>query len=360
MADVSTETPASVSALPPLKTRIWGHHHTTALIAGGIIANNAFDDVYFSFDQYGRNPAKTPRDGILEPGKYWLQLNSITDSLSSTPKAIAEGMATTTYPPYTARYSPPGSRCGGKPLLFISDINIGLEKCHLIPEAQQEWFMRNEMHGDAQASAVHKIQDPANIMMLLSHLNLAFDRSVFVITPKPSTSFSSSASRLTSTTPSTLTVPSTSTTSPTSENKPQSNAFVTHVISATPEACDLTELYHNRSIQDFLRTTSVRELRIVDGEQYISKSLTGQYFAELREERVENVNRSRKRRRGSGDQDGEPTDDDDTDEGDVYGERWGRRCANLHRQLSALNNFDVIRERSTSPDSWDGGPDSFP
>ncbi|KAI1130948.1 hypothetical protein F5Y10DRAFT_234733 [Nemania abortiva] len=378
---------------PSSKLRIWGHHHATALIAGGIIANNAFDDVYFSFDQYGQTPVKTPRDGILEPGIYWLQLNSIAGSPSSTPKAseykypIVASFADWSFPhgklpkEWQQPHTPPtqqdadlstalqaADRC------FLTDINIGLERCHLIPEAQLQWFMRNKMYRYAQASPEHKIQDPANIMLLLSNIHWAFDRPLFVIVPKPSTSFSSIASPSTPNAPLMSIAPSTPTASPKSENKPQPYAFVSHVISGTSEARDFTDLYHNRSIQpkyfdtlkreflfarfawalfpylqDFVQTTSLRELIIADGNHYVSKSLTGQQFAKLREDRGESINGSRKRRN----HDEEPTDEDF-----IYEERWRWRCASRERQLSDYDYQDINRGWPTNRDISPLSPDS--
>ncbi|KAI1157949.1 hypothetical protein F5B18DRAFT_643060 [Nemania serpens] len=392
---------------PSNKIRSWGHHHATALTACGIIANNAFDDVYFSLDQYGQNPIKTPRDSILVPGDYWLQLNSIT---GRKPKAPATG-STSSLPipvPRASEYkypivpsfadwsfphgrlpkeweqphAPPTQQDAGLPIAdqvanrcFLTDINIGLEKCHLIPQAQLEWFMRNGMYRYAQPSLVHKIQDPANILLLLSNLHWAFDRLLFVIIPKPSTVFSSLASPSTSTAPSISTAPSASTASLTSDNKPQPYAFVTHVISATPEARDLTDLYHNRSIQskyfntlkreflfarfawalfpylrDFVQNASLRELIIADGDNYVSKSVTGKEFAQLRENRGESINGSRKRRGGLSNQDGEPTDEDYIYEDDAYEERWKRRSASRERRLCDYDYEDVTRGRSRHRD----------
>lgn len=52
----------------------FGLHHRTALTAGAIIANNAFDRAYFTHDQAGRKRVDVPLDCLLEPGDYWLQL----------------------------------------------------------------------------------------------------------------------------------------------------------------------------------------------------------------------------------------------------------------------------------------------
>ncbi|KAI0533552.1 hypothetical protein GGR58DRAFT_486156 [Xylaria digitata] len=343
------------------QTRIWGHHHATALIAGGIIANNAFDDVYFSHDRYGKTPITTSRDGILEPGHYFLQLNSIAGGINHTPATPSPSSTTPTYtatdryrypivPSFTdwqfphgklpkewqQPHSPPDhkdtdpetDRC------FLTDIRIGLEKSHLIPSAQLEWFNRNEMGDYCEISTTNDINDPANKMLLMANIHWAFDRPLFVIVPKPSSGFSGSDSP-------------TSTSLPTSKNKPQQYAFVTHVISTVPEARDFTDLCHNRSMQPkyfnmlrreflfarfawalflylrkFIQVSTARlELIIVDEDNYVSKSITGKQFAKLRETSGESINGSRKRR-GLSNQDGELNDEDD-----AYEERRRRRIA---------------------------------
>ncbi|KAI1114914.1 hypothetical protein F5Y14DRAFT_412418 [Nemania sp. NC0429] len=376
---------------PSSKIRTWGHHHATALIACGIIANNAFDDVYFSIDQYGQNPIKTPRDGILEPGEYWLQLNSITGrkhespatSLPSTQPSYmppASGYKYPIVPSFTdwpfphgrlpkeweQPHTPPTHQDRDLPTAdqvanrcFVTDTNIGLEKCHLVPQAQLKWFMRNGMWRYARRSSAQRIHDPANILLMLGHLRWAFDRPLFVILPKPSTVTSTgpsaSAAPLALAAPSTSPTPSTSTASLTSENKAQTYAFVTHVISGDPEARDLAALYHNRAIQskyfntlerreflfarfawalfpylrDFVQNTSLREFIIVDGDNHVSRSVTGEEFATMRENRGESIDWPRKRRRSSSSRDEELTGEDDIYD-DAFEERWKRRNDNLY------------------------------
>lgn len=53
-----------------------GLHHRTVLTAGAIIGDNAFDRAYLTCDRAGRDRVDTitPLDGLLKPGKYWLQL----------------------------------------------------------------------------------------------------------------------------------------------------------------------------------------------------------------------------------------------------------------------------------------------
>ncbi|KAI1120925.1 hypothetical protein F5Y10DRAFT_257429 [Nemania abortiva] len=363
---------------PSSQTRTWGHHHATALIAGGIIANNAFDDVYFSHDRYGRTPITTPRDGILEPGHYWLQLNSIAGGMNHTPATrsssptpidkykypIVPSFTDWPFPhgelpkEWQQPHEPPDQQNTDQETdrCFLTDVKIGLEKGHLVPSAQLEWFNRNEMGDYCEISTTNDINDPANTMSLMANLYWAFDRPLFVIVPKPSTGSSSSGSP--------------------SRNKPQSYAFVAHAISTVPEARDFTNLYHNRSMQPkyfnilkreflfarfawalflYLRKfidrvdTAPLEVIIFEDDNYVSKSMTGKQFAKLRETRCESANRPRKQRRLSN-RDGEPNGEDYAYEDDTYQEGWRRRSASReswhsHSERDGYDYEDVNRGR---------------
>ncbi|KAJ8130724.1 hypothetical protein O1611_g2902 [Lasiodiplodia mahajangana] len=341
---------------PSSQTRTWGHHHATALIAGGIIANNAFDDVYLSHDRYGKTPITTPRDGILEPGNYWLQLNSIAGGISHTPGTrspsstpidkykypIVPSFTDWPFPhgklprEWQQPHEPPDQQDADQVIerCFLTDIKIGLEKAHLVPSAQAQWFNRNEMGNYCAISTTKEIHDPSNKMVLMANLHWAFDYPLFVIVPKPSASSSSLGS---------------------------SYAFVAHVLSSVPEALDFASLYHNRSMQpkyfnllkreflfarfawalfSYLRkfdqvSTTRLELILVEEDSYVSKSITGKEFAELRETRAESLNGSRKRRR-LGSQDGEPNDEDNVCEDDAYEERWRRRSESWPSDYSCV------------------------
>ncbi|KAI0554184.1 hypothetical protein F4679DRAFT_597313 [Xylaria curta] len=84
--------------------KTWGIHHGTVLIVGGIIANNAFGQVYLSHDRFGKNRIQTPNDGIVEPGRYWLQLKGheppldLPDDRGSTEPQAASGRTHTCTP----------------------------------------------------------------------------------------------------------------------------------------------------------------------------------------------------------------------------------------------------------------------
>ncbi|KAI0436399.1 hypothetical protein F4803DRAFT_232794 [Xylaria telfairii] len=74
---------------PSTQSRTSGLHHQTALTAAAIIANNAFGNVYFSYERYGEKPVKTPLNGILEPGDYFLQLRGYEPTKPIATSSIA-------------------------------------------------------------------------------------------------------------------------------------------------------------------------------------------------------------------------------------------------------------------------------
>ncbi|KAI1131162.1 hypothetical protein F5Y10DRAFT_287397 [Nemania abortiva] len=370
---------------PSSQDRTWGLHHGTLLIAGGVIANNAFSDVYFSHDQYGKQPVKTPRDGILQSGEYWMQLNSIaggmTDSrtsgqTSSTPLPSSMSPSTPTQEQYRypivpsftewrfphnelpkeweQPHNPPNEQDPDLPVpdsassgCYITDVQLGLERANILPATEVEWYRRNKMQRYSALTPRHTgIDDHSNKISLLAHLRWAFDRPLFVIIPKPSAGPPRSG-------PGSST--STSTISPTATAppyvKPQQYAFATHVLSDNDEASDFIDKYHNVSLQpkyfnalkrEFLFArfawalfphlapfvysfATVRNFIIVEGDNYVSRSMTGLGYVELREQRGRSENGSRKRRGSPTGQDGELADEDDVYEDDVYEERWRQR-----------------------------------
>ncbi|KAI1739646.1 hypothetical protein F4680DRAFT_466174 [Xylaria scruposa] len=257
------------------QNRTWGLHHGTVLIAGGIIAGNAFDDVYLSHDHWGKKPVKTPRDGILEEGQYYMQLNSIAGGMTDTSTTPPPSSSTTTleqyrypiFPSFEEWYlpknlpeewqqphNPPNEQTfnlpvpdyvSSRPRCYITDMQIGIKKAHLIPPSQAEWYMLNGFYHYSPISPGRTgINDQCNKISLSHHLHLAFDRSLFVIIPKPSAGSSSSGPQS-----STSTVLPTMTTSPTSNNNPQQYAFAVHVLSNDDEASGLIDNYHNLSLQ---------------------------------------------------------------------------------------------------------------
>ncbi|KAI1201854.1 hypothetical protein F5X97DRAFT_267954 [Nemania serpens] len=411
--NILLELPAiDYSVEPSSQVRTRGLHHGTAIIACGIIANNAFDDAYFSYDPHGKERVRTPRDSILKPGDYWLQLtgrepppgipNNGEGTESRAAGSGADGPATCSPSP-TPISTPKDDEYYKYPIVpsfrdwqfphdklpdewrrphrpppqpaltktrevadscFLTNLRIGLEKCHIIPSAQQAWFNQNEMGRYCRISTGITINDQANMLSLMANIQVAFDNRLFVIIPKPSASSLSSdfPSSPSIAEPPTLLPPK-----PTAESRPY--AFAAHILSTTPEACDFANLYHNVSIhtkyinavspeflftrfawalfsylRKFLRESTVsRHLVIMDKNKVHpgNKWMSSQQYKTFQATRGESASGSKRRRGGPSYQDGEPNDEDD-----AYEERWKRRSASRERECSDYDWDSSDRGRS--------------
>ncbi|GAP86892.1 putative conserved hypothetical protein [Rosellinia necatrix] len=380
---------------PSSQDRAWGLHHGTLLTAGGIVAGNAFSDVYFSHDQYGQQPVKTPRDGILESGRYWMQLDSIAGGMTNTratpatssvppPSSVSSSTATKEQYRYAVvpsfadwqfphdklpmeweqPHNPPDEQDPSLPVpdsvlsrCYITDVQIGLERAHILPASEIEWYQWNQMqHYSALTPGHTGIDHQSNKILLLAHLHWAFDRSLFVVVPKPSAGPSTPGPQS-----------STSTLSP--RIKRQQYAFAAHVLSDNNEASDFRDKYHNFPLQpkyskqfkhEFLfarfawalfpylthfvyrsDSATTRNFMVLEGDDYVSKSMTGLEYVNFREKRGQGKIGSRKRPGDSMNQNREPADEDDENDAykdDVYEERWGQRSASRERWLSRYDS----------------------
>ncbi|KAI1124951.1 hypothetical protein F5Y10DRAFT_19143 [Nemania abortiva] len=397
--DILLELPAVdyLVVEPSSQVRTWGLHHGTAIIACGIVANNTFDDIYFSYDLYGQQRVRTPRDGLLKPGDYWLQLTGREPPPDVAADSVAHISATCSPSPA------PGDKCYRYPIVpsfqdwqfphgklpyewqqphnppnpppptdqvanrcFLTDLQIGVEECHVIPSAQQKWFIQNQMRRYCHTSAGMKIDDKANMLSLMAHFRVAFDNHLFIIIPKPSAGSPSSSLSL-----------STTIAEPTSRAEPRPYAFATHFLSNIPEACDFANLYHNVSIQTkyintlsreflfarfawalfsclrgfLLESTVCRHLVVSEGNKVTNKWMNSQQYKKHLALRGESVPTS-KRRRGDLNSQNRLSDGEDN----AYEERK-RHSA---RRESVLSNYDwgssdrgrsIHRDTPSEPDA---------
>lgn len=206
-----------------------GLHHRTALSAGAIIADNAFDRAYLTYDQAGTRPVcdAVPLDGILEAGDYWLQLRGVeppsvpeqeqddgqigrSDSSQRAPAAQSTVNITMPPPPRPAPAPTPNAeleydpypivpsfrdwrfphgrlpsewlsshalstvsaQTSNPPLqtlsflrCYLTGLRMGTNKCHLVPGHQSEWFSANGM-ADYVPDGRENIDHEANIISL--------------------------------------------------------------------------------------------------------------------------------------------------------------------------------------------------
>lgn len=223
--DLALPTDASPTDRQPAR----GLHHRTALTAGAIIADNAFDQAYLTYDQAGTRPVRdaVTLDSILEPGDYWLQLQgaeppSVPDQdqddgvLSSQRAPAAQSTVNVTMPP-PPRPTPAPTPCADpeyipypivpsfrdwqfphgrlptewlsphtlstasvqtsdEPLqtssslrCYLTGLRMGSNNCHLVPGHQSEWFGENGM-AEYTPDDRESIDNEANMISLRTAL----------------------------------------------------------------------------------------------------------------------------------------------------------------------------------------------
>ncbi|KAI1427090.1 hypothetical protein F5Y12DRAFT_738602 [Xylaria sp. FL1777] len=382
---------------PSSQVRTCGLHHGTAIIACGIIANNAFNDAYLSYDAYGKKPVETSRDNMLKPGDYWLQLTGkepptdIPSNREGTKDGTEDGTEPRAadskeykYPivpsfrdwqfphgklpnEWQQPHNPPqpastnaydaAQRC------IVTDLRIGLEHAHIVPSTAQEWFNQNDMGAYCNISTGAAIDDNANEIWLMAHIHASFNNRLFVIVPKPSAGSSRSANppaaSLNSDFP--LALPA----------EPRPYAFATHVLSTTPEARDFAHLYQNVSIQTqyinalspeflfarfawalfpylrkFILESKVRRHLIVIEQNEVHpkhKWMNSQEYKTYQAKKSNNASGSRKRQ-GPSNQDGELDD--------AYEERQKRYSTSRERGLFDYDWENSDHGRSRHRDMW--------
>ncbi|KAI0190260.1 hypothetical protein EV127DRAFT_340158 [Xylaria flabelliformis] len=229
-----TFSACDVPLIPWSQGEIWGLHHGTALTAGAIITNNIFDQVYFSHDQLGKNRIETPREGILAPGCYYLQVRK--ESLMPTFEdwQFPHGKLP---PEWDEQHLISPRECHHEKRCYATGLEMGLEKCYVVPSGTNDWFVDNGMNTYSENIRFGRpIDDEANKITLMSHIRSTFDDRTFVIVPKPSSRSPGSKS------------PSSTPTASTADHQP--HEFAVHVISTCSKpAVQFADFYHNLTIQ---------------------------------------------------------------------------------------------------------------
>ncbi|KUI52503.1 hypothetical protein VP1G_10386 [Cytospora mali] len=287
-----------------------GLHHRTALTAGAILANNAFDLVYLAYDQAGRDRVAIDLDGILAPGDYWLHLRR------EEPLVSSNVLDAPTVPPNPPKNPPAGSR--------------------------EEWFISNGMAQYADEPG-HGIEDAANLATMRSDIRSLFDSHRFVIVPKPSTTSTTSSST--------------------------SFALAVHVLQEGSDG--IVPLHHNVSIQpssaatlsrhflfarfalsiftlakSFVDSFALRYLSVTKLEESATKLawMSGQQLARYRDQRGKSRIGTKKRSLMQISCD-HPADAEAVDEYDVS---WKRRS----RSLDRTHTFDPDEEELDGCTRW--------
>lgn len=188
-----------------------GVHHGTALLACQIVADNAFDG-YLTIDRDGQHRVSTALDGVLRAESYWFvvpgqeagdaypvvprfedwrfphdYMSSLpawtsrsqhvpeSQNVSESQEASAESL------PMAPPLLPASSsiaRC------ILSSKVGGSTNAHIVPVAQNEWFLGNGMvvYSDEVLKTVH---DKRNIVRMRQDLHSHWDAYHFALVPKP-------------------------------------------------------------------------------------------------------------------------------------------------------------------------------
>ncbi|KAN0071961.1 hypothetical protein V8E54_009690, partial [Elaphomyces granulatus] len=179
-----------------------GIHFGTVLLACQLVACNEFNG-FLTKDQNGTQRITDSEDSVLEPGIYFFHVRSPQPDIYRYP--IYSCFKDWRYPhdnvpnswvrprprtsmPAAATYSN-GSHAiivrDGK--CCVSRYQDGLERTHLCPRAEREWFDDNSMRRYCHLSSVPSesfIDDQANSISLRADIHRCFDKGDFVIVRK--------------------------------------------------------------------------------------------------------------------------------------------------------------------------------
>lgn len=190
-----------------------GIHHGTALLACQIIANNAFEG-YLTTDRDGNQQVSVALNGILMDDDYWFVVPD-TDVYPVVPRfqewqfphghmerlaawdpksqtvEIHVGVSTDRPTPTTTGVEPLSMLPPAVPRCVLSSNPYGIQKAHIVPVAQSEWFQANNMirYGNRQVF----IDTGQNIVPIRHDLHKLWDDHVFALVPKRAADGHSSA-----------------------------------------------------------------------------------------------------------------------------------------------------------------------
>lgn len=182
--------PDALFRLPKLDLTpsVSGVHYRTALLACQIVANNAFDG-YLATDRDGEARVVADDDDLLTGNKYWFiaDANNPHDNYPIVPRfedwifPHEEFQGLRWRCPKDSdqdQVQPQTRRC------IISNVSCLIRSSHIIPPALEAWFTRNYM--ERFGADILSIHSPSNRIDLRHDLHHAWDRHMFVLTPKQS------------------------------------------------------------------------------------------------------------------------------------------------------------------------------
>ncbi|KAI0410357.1 hypothetical protein F5X98DRAFT_386192 [Xylaria grammica] len=201
-APESTSTPRPAQPSTPTPQVKWGVDYRTALIGCGILANNRWDGYFKSLD--GKRVEETT-EILSEPSYYFYLPATSATSCSATGAhakagddcdyAVVHGFENWIFPkrklpPPWQFYVPPEQDGNANSICSVTGLCVGLDKSHLIPVSQGDWFEQNSMdelsgRTTRSTSTSIKLNDNMNQIHLRTDIHSHLDKSFLYIIPKP-------------------------------------------------------------------------------------------------------------------------------------------------------------------------------
>ncbi|KUI70127.1 hypothetical protein VM1G_05769 [Cytospora mali] len=272
-----------------------GLHHGTILTICGIIADNAFDRAFLSYDREGRRKIQDNwhYDSILPPGEYWLQVPPLqTDGITITHAGGAGAPAEETKKPYpiipcfaewrfphgklprswSKSHQPPpapqdrphsramAARLGALQTVacscMVSGHRAGTESSHIVHSKLGAWFTENEMSQYNTPSPLQtaQIDQPSNKVRIRADLQALWESAYLTIVPKPvfveAPAFQPPTSQIPpSPQPASMSRSSEPTTAAPAPASSTAYALAVHVLATPTSQLEIIPLYHNLALR---------------------------------------------------------------------------------------------------------------
>lgn len=284
-----------------------GLHHGTVLTICSIIADNAFDRAFLSYDREGRRKIQDTwhYDSILPPGEYWLQVPPLQtngpnsrreqDGITRTHAGGVAAPAEETKQPkqpypiipcfaewrfphgklpssWSKSHQPPpapqdrshsrsmAARLGALQTVasscMISGHRAGIEIAHIVHSKLGAWFTENEMSQYNTPSPLQtaRIDQPSNKVRMRADLHALWDSAYLTIVPKPVFVEAPAFLPPTSQIPPSPQPASTSQSSEPSTAAPapapsKQYALAVHVLATPASQLEIIPLYHNLALR---------------------------------------------------------------------------------------------------------------
>ncbi|ROV96038.1 hypothetical protein VPNG_09130 [Cytospora leucostoma] len=277
-----------------------GLHHGTVLTICGIIADNAFDRAFLSYDREGRRKVQDTwhYDSILPPGEYWLQVPPLQqtngpdrgreqDGITRTQTGGAAAPAEETKKPYpiipcfaewrfphgklpsswSKSHQPPpaplnrshsrsmAARLGALQTVasscIISGYRAGIEIAHIVHSKLGAWFTENEMSQYNTPSPLQtaQIDQPSNKVSIRADLHALWDSGYLTIVPKPVFVEAPASQLPPSPRPATLSFSSEPASAAPAPAPSTQYALAVHVLATPASQLEMIPLYHNLALR---------------------------------------------------------------------------------------------------------------